>query len=570
MRWVMARFDRDAAASLAAELGISPTLARLLGARGITNADSAWRYLNPRLEHLHDPRLMLDAKRAELRLLHAIANQEKILIYGDYDVDGVMAVVTLLTALRTLGAKVECYIPHRLTDGYGMNVGAVNQAAAAGARVIVSVDTGIRDYEALARAAELGIDVIVTDHHLPGDRLPAACAILNPRREGCEYPEKNLAGVGVALKLAQVLLGTKLTGAVLRSYLKVAAIGSIADAVPLTGENRIIAHAGLDGLTQTAKAGSAEGPVNGLVALLSVAGLGGRRVSAADVAFRIAPRINAAGRMADARNVIKLFDRPSRVEAQTIAADLDELNGRRQRVEDEIVRDVEERVRTAPGAAERYTLVFAGEGWHRGVIGIAAQRLADHFHRPALVLSIEGSAAYGSGRSIPGFHLLNALTASASLFTRFGGHAQAAGFSLPASRIQQLEEQFEDYARSALSPEDLVPMLRIDAALELSDLTAGLYAEVQQMEPFGRGNPAPVFTAEAALVSEPRILKEKHLKLLVSAGGKRFEAIGWGLANLARSLAGSRRAALAFSLSENTFQGLTSLQLVLRDVKPVC
>lgn len=568
MRWVMAKFDQEVAASLAAQLGISRTLARLLAARGITNAESAWRFLNPRLDHLHNPRLMLDVEAAELRVGRAIARQDPILIYGDYDVDGVMAVVTLLAALRTLGARVECYIPHRLTDGYGMNVAAVDQASAAGARVIVSVDTGIRDYEALARAAELGIDVIVTDHHLPGDRLPAACAILNPRRGDCTYPEKNLAGVGVALKLAQALLGAKLTEAALRAYLKVAAIGSIADAVPLTGENRVIAHAGLDGLTQTAAQGFADGPANGMVALLSVAGLTGRRVSAADVAFRIAPRINAAGRMADARTVITLFDRPSRVEAQAIAAGLDELNQRRQRVEDEIVRDVEERVSAAHDAAGRYTLVFAGEGWHRGVIGIAAQRLADRFHRPALVLSIEGSTAHGSGRSIPRFHLLNALAASASLFNRFGGHAQAAGFSLPASRIQQLEEEFEAYARSALTPEDLVPVLRIDAALKLSDVTAELYAEVQQMEPFGRGNPAPVFSAEAVVASEPRILKEKHLKLIVAGDGKRFEAIGWGLASRAASLACGRRAELAFSLTENTFQGLTSLQLTLRDVRP--
>lgn len=569
MRWVVAKFDRESADSLAAELGISPTLACLLGARGIANADSAWRFLNPRVEDLHNPRLMLDVAAAELRIRRAIANQEKILVYGDYDVDGVMAAVTLLAALRSIGAQVECQIPHRLTDGYGMNVAAIDRAVAAGTRVIVSVDTGIRDYEALAHAAGLGIDVIVTDHHLPGDRLPAACAIVNPRREGCGYPEKNLAGVGVALKLAQAMLGGQLTEAALRSYLKVAAIGSIADAVPLTGENRVIARAGLDGLTQTAGAGFTDGPANGMVALLSVAGLSGRRVSAADVAFRIAPRINAAGRMADARNVIKLFDRPSRTEAQAIAADLDELNKRRQRVEDEIVRHVEDRVKTALGSAGRYTLVFASEGWHRGVIGIAAQRLADRFHRPSLVLSIEGATAHGSGRSIPGFHLLNALTASASLFDRFGGHAQAAGFSLPASRIQQLEERFEDYARSVLTLEDLVPVLRIDAALKLSDVTAGLYADVQKMEPFGRGNPAPVFTAEAAIASEPRILKEKHLKLSVSEGGTRFDAVGWGMASRAASLAGARRAELAFTLSENTFQGLTSLQLALRDVKLV-
>lgn len=567
MRWVLARPDPEGAAYLSRELGVSSVIASLLAARGITDAKSAERFLNPCLAHLHDPLLMLDMGQAVSLLRRAIEAQDKILIYGDYDVDGALAVVLLLAALRSLGARVETYIPNRLTDGYGMTVPGIERAAAAGARVIVSVDTGVRDYEALARAQALGIDVVVTDHHLPGERLPVARAILNPRRQGCGYPEKNLAGVGVALKLAQALLGPKLNDATLRSYLKVAAIGSIADAVPLTGENRVIAHAGLRGISAAA-AGIDASPRSGIEALLAVAGLTGKPVTAADIAFRIAPRLNAAGRMEDARKVIELFERRPAEEIQTIAAALDDLNHRRQQVQDEIVRQVEERTRQAPDAASRYTLVFAGDGWHRGVIGIVAQRLVDLFHRPALVMSVDGQTAHGSGRSIRGFHLLDALTACGALLDRFGGHAQAAGFSLQASRIQELEQEFERYAHSTLAPEDLTPMLRIDGAVNLSDVSRELCAELRRLEPFGCGNAAPVFMAEARIAGEPRILKEKHLKLSVFAGAKRLDAIGWGMADRASSLAGARRAMLAFSLSENTFQGITSLQLVLRDVRP--
>ncbi|MGH9452077.1 MAG: single-stranded-DNA-specific exonuclease RecJ [Terriglobia bacterium] len=569
MRWTILETDSDATNRLSRELNLSPLVARLLVERGCAAPEQAQRFLNPCLSDLHDPFLMRDMALAVSRLRRAIGRQEKILIYGDYDVDGTMAVVVLLTALTALGARVESYIPNRLTDGYGMREPVIESAAAAGVRVIVSVDTGIREHDVLRRMAALGIDGIVTDHHLPGDHLPEACAILNPRRPDCGYPEKNLAGVGVAFKLAQALMGPALSEAALRSYLKVVAIGSIADIVPLTGENRVIAQTGLAGLTQSAmaapgrQAGSA-----GISALLEAAGLEGRAVSAGDVAFRIAPRLNAAGRMENARQVIDLFTLRSDREVQAIAACLEGLNHDRQQAEFEIVRQIKERMKLAPEKTERYSLVFAGEGWHRGVIGIVAQRVVDLFYRPALVLSLEDGIAHGSARSIRGFHLLDALTRCGRLFSRFGGHAQAAGFSLPASRIQQLEDEFELCARSVLSPSDLIPQLRVDAAVEMSDLSREFYASLKQLEPFGCGNPTPVFTAEANVAIPPRIIKEKHLKLCVTSGGRRFDAMGWGMAGRAAELEGVRRVALAFSLSENTFQGSTDLQLVLKDLRP--
>lgn len=568
MRWLIPNENHELGSRLASELGYPPLIGRLLAARGLTDPDRAGRFLTPQLDQLHDPFLMQDMAAAAARLKRAIDHREKILIYGDYDVDGTMAVVVLQAALKSLGAWVESYIPDRLIDGYGMQMRVVERAAAEGARVIVSVDTGIREHAVLQRMRELGIDGIVTDHHLPEDSLPKACAILNPHRPDCRYPEKNLAGVGVAFKLAQALMGS-VSPRVLSSYLKLVAIGTVADVTPLTGENRVMTHFGLRGLTESAMAAPASTVGRaGISALLEVAGLEKRRVTAGDVAFRIAPHLNAAGRMESAKQVIDLFTTPASGGAREIAQGLDELNCARQRMEDEIIGEVEAQMKSLPERDGRYTLLFAGEGWHRGVIGIVAQRVVDRFHRPALVLSAQDGVAHGSGRSIRGFHLLDALTHSRRLFTRFGGHAQAAGFSLPVSRIQQLEEEFEAYARSALAPSDLEPQLRVDAAVSLGDLTDDVRAALGRLEPLGCGNPAPVFSAEGDLVGPPRVLKDKHLKLCVKGPGRSFDAIGWRMAGLAPALQGTRRVELAFSVAEHTFQGLTDAQLVLKDVRP--
>jgi len=424
----------------------------------------------------------------------------------------------------------------------------------------LSVDTGVREHEVLARARELGLDCIVTDHHLPDSHLPPACAILNPCRDDCAYPEKNLSGVGVAFKLAQALLGERLTERHVLSYLKVVALGTIADVVPLVGENRVMVHFGLAGMREPSQAG--------LAALLAVSGLEGRAVATGDVAFRLAPRLNAAGRMENARDVIDLFTTSDPAQARAIAERLENLNRDRQRVEEEIVSSIEDLLRQQPEKARRYTLVFAGEGWHRGVIGIVAQRVVDRYHRPALVMGVEDGAAVGSGRSIKGFHLLEALSQASDLFERFGGHAQAAGFALPASRITELETRFERQARAVLAPDDLEPVLRVDAEVSLAELDSGLYEEVRRLEPYGFGNPTPVFVArDVLLVAPPRILKEKHLKMRVAQGARAFDALGWGMAEQAQGLAAGQHVDLAFALDENTFQDVTTLQLVIRDLR---
>lgn len=560
MRWIVPKVNSEAVARLARELDLPPVVACLLVLRGIEEPEAAHDFLHPSLGQLHDPYLMADMRGAVERLRQAIERREKILIYGDYDVDGTMAVVVLLTALRTLGANVDAHIPHRLTDGYGMRLPVVEQAAGEGYGVVLSVDTGIREHEVIARARELGMDCIVTDHHLPDRHLPPACAILNPRREGCAYPEKNLSGVGVAFKLAQALLGERLTDRQLQSYLKVVAIGTIADVVPLVGENRVIAHFGLAGMREPAQAG--------LAALLAVSGLEGRAITTGDVSFRVAPRLNAAGRMENARDVIELFTTSDASKARAIAERLEDLNRERQRVEEEILQEINGRMERDPEKAASYALVFAGDGWHRGVIGIVAQRVADRYHRPALVIGIEEGVGVGSGRSIKGFHLLEALSRARDLFDRFGGHAQAAGFALPASRIGELETRFEQHARAILSPDDLEPVLRVDAELRLAELDLQLYEHVQRLEPYGFGNPTPVFAArDLRLVAPPRILKEKHLKLKVAQGDRAFEALGWGRAEQGPALALGRQVDLAFTLAEDVFQEETKLQLVIKDLR---
>jgi len=560
MRWQICEVDEDAVARLCRELNIPSIVARLLILRGISDPETAQRFLHPALDQLHNPFLLADMKAAVDRLRRALEQREKILVYGDYDVDGTMSVIILLAALRGLGGEVEAYIPHRLNDGYGMRAAVMEEAAAKGIRVVVSVDTGIREHEALNRARELGLDCILTDHHLPDGHLPPACAILNPQRADSGYPEKVLAGVGVAFKLVQALLGERLSGRLLQSYLKVVALGTIADVVPLLGENRVIAHFGLEAFRQPSQAG--------LQALLEVCGLHRCDISAGDLGFRLAPRLNAAGRMEDARDVIDLFTCSDLEKAREIAGRLDRFNRERQRIEEGILREIVEDMDGHPEKRERHSLVLAGEAWHRGVIGIVAQRVVERYHRPALVVSVEDGIGVGSGRSIRAFHLLDALAAMQELFLRYGGHARAAGFALPAERIAELEARFEQYAREILTPADLEPTLRVDAEVSGHEIDWTLYEALQTLAPFGCANPAPVLAArDLRLVVGPRILQEKHLKLRVARGPRSFDAIGWGMAERGATLVAGQTLDLAFTLDQNVFQDTTTLQLVLSEIR---
>src|SRR6202453_2161781 len=571
-----------------------PVLADLLVSRGIGEPEAAARFLAPALGDLHNPLQLSGMKAALDRLEAALERKDKILIYGDYDVDGTTATVILKTAIELCGGTADFHVPHRIREGYGMRDEVIERAAADGVRLIISVDTGIRAFPAAETARRLGLDLIVTDHHLPGpDGVPQALVVINPNQSGCDYPCKYLCGAGVAFKLAQGLmqrrLDTKDQSRLLMSFMKVVAIATIADAVPLLGENRVFAKLGLQGLRR---------PVNvGLKALLEVAKLGdGRALSATEVAFRIAPRLNAAGRMDVARDVVDLFKEKDVERARQIAGRLDRLNTERQEEERRIMDGIFHRLEEEPALREAYCVVVDGEGWHRGVIGITASRVVERHGRPALVISREGDEAHGSGRSIRAFHLLHAIESCPELFSRYGGHAHAVGFAMPRANGDKLREHLDGYARPRLTPADFEPQLELDRELPLAEVTAELHRALLLLEPFGMENREPVFAARAVrLMAPPQAVKDKHVRLRVASSlngaslppipaGQdpsaiqssssswrdkvAFKAMGWGLkesCDRLQLLAGDRLD-IAYSLGMNDHPEFGGLELTLRDV----
>src|SRR5260221_11228340 len=524
MRWISNPLNSPKARVLEAALHDSklkisssalPVLADLLVGRGIDEPEAAAHFLSPQLADLHDPLRMSGMKSALDRLEAAIERKEKVLIYGDYDVDGTTAIVILKTAIELCGGAADFPVPHRIREGYGMRDEVIERAAADGVHLIISVDTGIRAFAAADTARRTGVDLIVTDHHLPGnDGVPEALVVVNPNQDGCDYPCKYLCGAGVAFKLAQGLLQRKLDAKdqsrLLMSFMKVVAIATIADAVPLLGENRVFAKLGLQGLRR---------PVNvGLKALLEVAKLGdGRALTATEVAFRIAPRLNAAGRMDVARDVVDLFNEKDMERARKLASRLDQLNAERQDEERRIMDSIFRRLDEEPALREAYCVVVDGEGWHRGVIGITASRVVERHGRPTLVISREGDEAHGSGRSIPAFHLLRAIESCHELFSRYGGHAHAVGFALPSANVEKLRQHLDGYARARLTPADFEPQLEFDRELPIREITPELHQPLLLLEPFGVENPRPVFAArEVRLMAPPQAVKEKHVRLRVA------------------------------------------------------
>jgi single-stranded-DNA-specific exonuclease len=528
MQWIPRTADQAVVDSLTSDLRSdaafvgTPTarsasiLAPLLVRRGIQDAESAQRFLSPSLSHLHAPELMTGLSVAVDRIEAAIERKEPILIYGDYDVDGTMAVIILKTAIELCGGACDFHVPHRLREGYDMRGDVIERAAAAGIRLIISVDMGIRAFAPAETAHKLGVDLIVTDHHLPGaDGVPRALAVVNPNQKGCDYPCKHICGAGVAFKVAQGLMQRRLDSKdqtkLLLSFMKVVAIATIADAVPLTNENRVFASLGLDALRRAVNPG--------LKALLEAAQISANRSpTSGEVGFRIAPRINAAGRMDVARDVIDLFTVKDQVRAREIAAKLDKLNTDRQEEEKRILGAVEERFASDPALSESYCIVMDGDGWHRGVIGITATRIVERYNRPTLVITRDGDEAHGSGRSIRAFHLLEAVESCGGLFSRYGGHSHACGFAMPAANIPELRTRLDQFARTKLTLADFEPVLDVDGELPLSDVTPELFHALALLEPYGMGNPEPVFaTCGVQVVAPPRIIKDKHVKLKLRA-----------------------------------------------------
>ena len=552
--------------ALARNLKIAPAIAQLLISRGYSEPEAARAFLTAGMDTLHPPAALLDMDRALERLQRAIRNQEKIRIHGDYDVDGTTSTAILKTAIELAGGQATFHIPHRLKEGYGISVNAVDDCARDGVTLMISVDTGIRAAAVVARAAELAIDVIITDHHLPDTAIPNAYAVINPNRPGCQYPNKDLCGVGVAFKLVQALLSSlgwpesKLER-VLRSFLKMAAIGTVADVVNLTGENRAIVKHGLAALRDVRSPG--------LQALFSVAGMEpGAFPTARQVAFQIAPRINAAGRMSSANDAVELFLTQDPARAQAIAAQLNEHNTARRAEEEAVQEVILQQCIDTPFGDECFALVFSAEGWHRGVLGIVAARLVERFHRPVFVLGEENGHASGSGRSIAGFHLLNALDSMPELFAKYGGHSHAAGLTLPAHAITEFRERFNNYASSCLTADHLRPAITIDALATIPELNDQLFAGLETLEPFGHGNPAPVFAAmDTEVVGPVTFMKEKHIKVPLRQGSRTFWFKGFNFSERAGQLPLGARVDVAFSLEADRYNN-GRWSPVIRDFRP--
>lgn len=562
-RWIVRGQDTQRVASLAHVLGVSPTLAALLISRGCSDEHSARDFLNPSYDQLHDPYLMLGMSKAVPRLQKAIDSGEPILVYGDYDVDGTTGTAVLLRALNMLGARTGFHVPHRFTEGYGIQQAALQNAVAEGYQVVLSVDCGIRAHGPLYWARDNGLDVIITDHHLPdeGEGVPPAYAVLNPNQRGCSYPDKNLAGVGVAFKLVDALFRKHGRESQVNAFLKIVAIGTVADVAKLTGENRTIVALGLQDLPKATNPG--------LRALMEVAGCGeGAGLTAYDIGFRLGPRINAAGRMDAARAVVELFSTRDIEEARRLALQLDTRNQERKQVQQQIVELAIAELESAnTGPANSYVAVIAGEGWHRGVIGIAASKIAERINRPCVVFSIDGAVAHGSGRSIEPYHLLNGLTACADLFEKFGGHSHAAGITIKPDLIPELRRRLNEHAAGCLSAEDLQPCVHIDAELSTDEITFELFDELQRLEPYGAGNSRPVFLARnLCIVSEPRLIGQRHLKMCVAGPqGRPLETIWWqGAERMTEVKSGAE---LAYTIETSNWTGETFLQLSVQDVR---
>lgn len=545
---------------LARALDIPAALARVLVNRKIVTEDAAREFLFGDGRKLHDPYLMKGMDKAVARIGQAIDRGEKILIFGDYDVDGVLSTVMLKKALTTLGAKVEYFIPERLTDGYGIKDEHVRIPVERGASLVISVDCGIKSGEFVTRAREQGVDVIITDHHRPGETLPDAVAVLDPILPESGYPDPGLAGVGVTFKLVQALLAKAGRETGLPHYMKLVAIGTVADVAELKGENRLFVKQGLKGLRDVSNPG--------LRMLIEASGLGRRAITEGDLGFRIGPRINAAGRMGMTDFAVKLFFSEDPAETLALVQKLDELNSQRQKTEEKIFTEACGRIEERELDRKYKCLVLGSPDWHRGVIGIVASKLKDRFNRPVILFHYENGQAHGSGRSIPEVPLIDLLESCKGHFLSYGGHKLAVGCTLPTADMAAFRATLNPLAESSISEDNLKKKLRIDAPLEFAAVDERFMATYALLVPFGVGNPKPLFMADnVEVVSEPQVLKGKHLKFLGRQDGRVLEVLGWDKAEYRHILRRGSRVSLAFSIMTSEYLGVPKTNLSIEDLR---
>jgi len=554
-----------AAPQLAREAGLSPLQAQLLINRGITDRAAVESFLSPGLSHMVDPMLMKGMDRGVKAILKAIENLDKITIYGDYDADGLTAAALLLNFFSDIGVMADAYIPNRLAQGYGLHGEAIQSLHKTGTGLILTVDCGISGEKEIALARELGLNVVVTDHHQIPGRFRPDCPVIDPHQPDCPFPFKHLAGVGLAFFLAVAVRAALRekgwfigrTEPDLREYLDLVALGTTADRVPLVGQNRMLVTCGLRRM--------ADSRWPGIRAMMDATGVNRAVITSDDLAFRLAPRLNAPGRMGDSDIGLTLLTASEDETARNLAQMVNVANSRRQGLEQGILDRIEEMIRLDQPIADRRTLLLWGENWHPGVLGIVASRLVDRYHRPSLVVGVRDGVASGSGRSIDGFNLYRALNRLSPLFERFGGHAHAAGFSLNEENLEDLKRGLEDIAGGELSEQDMVPVIPVDARLLLKDVSRQTVRDIESLSPFGEQNPEPVFLARSLDVLGSRVVGERHLKLRLRQGETVHEAIGFGLGHW-HPLVGERMDVL-FTPELNQWQGAETIQLKVIDMR---
>ena len=547
---------------LSGQLKIPPAIACVLVNRGIDSADAAKGYLGKSIAGVRHPFELKDAQKAAERIKLALEQKEKIVIYGDYDVDGITSTAILYQFLSSQGADVDFYIPNRSDEGYGINMLALQKIKKGGASLLITVDCGITAVGEVEFAKAIGLEVIITDHHTCKEELPKAYALVNPKQPDCTYPFKDLAGVGVAFKL---ILAVALTlGYSAREYfdkyISVVAIGTVADVVSLTDENRIFVANGLKNIQNT--------EIEGLKALFRSAGIADKPINAGVISFTVAPRINAAGRVGSAELAVELLVTKSPQRAQEIAQILEEENRQRQQTEQEILKDALDMIAGMEDAEKKKVFVLAKEDWHHGVIGIVASRIVDRFYKPAILISLKDNLGKGSGRSVKGFNLFDALTHCDDVLLKYGGHELAAGLGLNYADIDTFDKKINAYAEEALKTVDLTPSINIDAELGVSDLTLGVAEAISILEPFGMGNPQPVFSISGVTLIAARTLSEgKHCKLTATKNGRAYDFLGFSMGAMAEHFNVGSRLDIAFTMGVNVFRGEKNLQLIIKDAR---
>ncbi|MFL5558082.1 MAG: single-stranded-DNA-specific exonuclease RecJ [Gemmatimonadaceae bacterium] len=559
-RWILPKPpDEDAVRALMEALSLPDIVCRLLLIRGYVTADEAKLFLRPKLDRLHDPLMFLSMDRAVERLARAVRGKELVFIHGDYDVDGICSTTILTRAIRWLGGQAMPFIPRRIEDGYDLGDAGVNAAIAAGAKVVVTCDCGTAAVTPVAKLCEAGIDVIVTDHHLPSGELPDCLSILNPKRPGCGYPDKDLAAVGVTFKLALAL--TRALGGnenFIWAMLDLVALATVADVAPLRGENRVFVRYGLKMLAETRNVG--------MRALLRASGLDGKQLTAGRIGFILAPRLNAAGRLGHALRGVELLLTEDEHQANVIARELEELNRRRQEIDHATLEQARERV-LAMDLDEMFSIVLADDSWHPGVVGIVASRLVEEFGRPTVLIALTGDLGKGSGRSIPKFDLHGALGQAREHLLRYGGHRVAAGVTIARDKVPDFAARFNEIARSQLTPADLVPEIRVDLEVSIEGLDARIESLFRHFEPFGIGNPTPVLLARNVVIARPpRVVGQDGLRLVLDTGTGSLDAIGWGLATRALEFQPGTRVDIAFRLERDDYRGESYLQARIADI----